>query len=305
MDYRIWSHILFELAISVSGEKELGILYKKAGTTFLRKLNCVQVAVLKKEDEFLEPVFSMPSFMQNDELFLSIVNQLQLENPEEMEKQTFEIEKDLIFYAYPLKDFGILVLRRSVPFDRALYSELLSVMDILGNNCKAIAETQKRMGSEQACKKQERFQHCLMRTAIEFLRSSAERTDDKIQKLLITAAEYTESERTCLLDYDSAHKSLYKRFEYGEDHLQGNGSSDLFDDDTLIKGHVEKEIRLYSVASNPKIKSVALIPVKQEEKSLGFIRFDSKQEVEYWSKDQTEQLKDLAELFSYVMIKVN
>ena len=60
MNYDMWLQILFELALSISGESELDNLIKKTSSAFLKKLACTYVSVLQYENNCREVVHVIP-----------------------------------------------------------------------------------------------------------------------------------------------------------------------------------------------------------------------------------------------------
>ena len=74
MDTIIWSHILYELSLSVSGEQELDKLVNKATYTFLKKLDCAYASILQYKDDYLDPLCVIPRAALNEPVFNEIIN---------------------------------------------------------------------------------------------------------------------------------------------------------------------------------------------------------------------------------------
>ncbi len=75
-NYMMWSPILLELSIAVSGEQELGKLVKKAASAFLRKLNCVHVSVLQDNNGCLEAIYVVPRVTLKNPAIMSLLENL-------------------------------------------------------------------------------------------------------------------------------------------------------------------------------------------------------------------------------------
>lgn len=322
MDYKIWSHILLELAIEVSvGGKNLQELFRKALPAFLRKLNCNHVAVITRKDGFFEPVYSVPEVMIHNQEFQSIVNRLQMRELENMEKEYFQEASNIYFYAFPLKTFGILILRRSIPIDRALFEELTPVMEIFGNTCIAIQETLKREEMDAYLSRKIDFQRVLMELATGFINISLDNYSWGIQSALEKAGSFTQVDRAYMFDYDFEKGVMNNTFEWCNagvsaeiENLQGVPMH-LFQEDWVnphMAGQIvhipdvemlDKSGFLYEILHPQGIRTLITLPLIYQEQCLGFIGFDVVGKCKEWKEDDVALLRVLAELFTNAKIR--
>ncbi len=68
MNYQEWSHILLELALSVSGEQELRKLLRKSSRTFLSRLGSTHIGFYQWQEKISQPTdcFSTQSGRRSD-----------------------------------------------------------------------------------------------------------------------------------------------------------------------------------------------------------------------------------------------
>lgn len=134
-NYMMWSPILLELSIAVSGEQELGKLVKKAASAFLRKLNCVHVSVLQDNNGCLEAIYVVPRVTLKNPAYYELIGEFERKLQQEKNKNVIVIEKDVQYYGFPLRNFGLFILGRNVPFQDVFLKELLPVINMLAQNC--------------------------------------------------------------------------------------------------------------------------------------------------------------------------
>ena len=155
MDYTIWSQILLELALSVSGEQELDKLVKKAASAFLKKLNCTHVSVLQYKNNRLETSYVVPRIVLKNPVYHELIEEFERKLLQEEDKNIIVIKKDLNYYGFPLRNFGLLVLGRNVPIEEMFLKELLPITHMLAQNCFATLDaTMKRQAIEAELQKE-------------------------------------------------------------------------------------------------------------------------------------------------------
>lgn len=155
MDYTIWSQILLELALCVSGEQELDKLVKKAASAFLRKLNCTHVSVLQYKNNRLETIYVVPRIILKNPVYHELIGEFERKLLQEEDKNVIVIKKDLNYYGFPLRNFGLLLLGRNVPIEEMFLKELLPITNMLAQNCFAnLDAAMKRQAIEAELKKE-------------------------------------------------------------------------------------------------------------------------------------------------------
>lgn len=135
MEYIIWTQILLELALSLSGEQELDKLVKKASTAFLKKLNCTLVSVLQYKNNHMETIYVVPHSAIKDPEYYKLIRGFERKLLKGTDKNVIVTKKDLNYYGFPLKNFGLLLLGRSAPIEEPFLKELLPIINMLAQNC--------------------------------------------------------------------------------------------------------------------------------------------------------------------------
>lgn len=141
MDYIMWSYILFELALSVSGERELDQLVKKAAAAFLKKLNCTHVSILQCKNNHLEALHGVPRVDLKNPVYYELIGEFERKLLQNEDQKVIVIKKDANYYGFPLRNFGLLLLGRKVPIEELFLRELLPITDMLAQNCFANLDT--------------------------------------------------------------------------------------------------------------------------------------------------------------------
>jgi diguanylate cyclase (GGDEF)-like protein/PAS domain S-box-containing protein len=135
MDYMILSHILYELTLSVSGEQKLDRLVKKAASAFLKKLNCTHVSILQYKNNCLETTCVIPRVALKNPAYYELIDEFEKKLLQDGDKNFIILKKDLYYYGFPLRNFGLLLLGRKVPIEEMFLKELLPITNILAQNC--------------------------------------------------------------------------------------------------------------------------------------------------------------------------
>ncbi len=142
-------NILLEMAMSIGGEFDLDILLGNCLPIFLRKLNCTLAGVVQVEGNAWKTIKVLPSIMlrmpQWEQVATSFSG-VHIQNADACPKL---ISDNSRFYGFCLKDFGLLILGRSLEFDSAFERELMPVVDLLARACRAGLEAQRRQEAEQ------------------------------------------------------------------------------------------------------------------------------------------------------------
>ena len=155
MDYIMWGSIFLELALSVSGDQELDNLVKKAASAFLKKLNCTHVSVLQRNNNRLEAIYVLPRVTLKNPAYDDLVGEFERKIQQDKDENVIVIEKDVHYYGFPLRNFGLLLLGRNVPFQDLFLKELLPITTMLAQNCFAKFDADmKRRATEAEFKKE-------------------------------------------------------------------------------------------------------------------------------------------------------
>jgi two-component system sensor histidine kinase/response regulator len=149
MNPEMYRDILLEIAVAASGELDHEKLFQACLPIFLRKLNCTLAAVIRKEDEAWQTVHLLPRAMARNPVYRHVSRRLQLalETPASQPWRCLAHE-NFLYYAFPLEDYGFLLLARSRPLDTFFLHEMIPLSRILTKACLSCLETEKRRQSE-------------------------------------------------------------------------------------------------------------------------------------------------------------
>lgn len=165
MDYRIWSQILLELALAVSGDQNLDRLLKKAIPAFLRKLDCTYVNVLQKDNHGeLFTRYIAPKWTKNHKDYEPIVEYFTEQHAMGFSDPVVYVVEGSYYYGYLLPDFGLLILGRGNPISAELIKELVPIVNNLAQNLMGCLEVQKRKTAEEQLKQERSFLTALINT---------------------------------------------------------------------------------------------------------------------------------------------
>lgn len=131
----IEQEVLHEIAMSIGESIELEAMLSECIPIFLRGLGCATAAVLLKDesDDFYTPNYILPRAAARNQLLHQAIQRtlayLQANQP--IPSPLCHFEGGLYYYAWPIKDFGALLLGRSAPLRDGLYRELFPITNKL------------------------------------------------------------------------------------------------------------------------------------------------------------------------------
>ncbi|SDY51077.1 response regulator [Tindallia californiensis] len=164
MDYQVWSHILLELALSVSGEQELKKLLKKSSRAFLNRLGSVYIGFYQWEQQGAERILSLPRRAADNPTFQKGTLEIERRLIEGHELEVVIANEEYYFYGYPLKNIGFLILAQTELLSKQLVYELTPIVDMLAQNMRACLESEKRKEMETALQNERSFLKALINT---------------------------------------------------------------------------------------------------------------------------------------------
>ena len=95
-----WSHNLYKLSLSVSGEQELDKLVKKAASAFLRKLDCTLVSVLQNKNNCLETAYVAPQTTLKSPAYDELIGEFEKKLLQNGDKNIIILKKGLNCWQY-------------------------------------------------------------------------------------------------------------------------------------------------------------------------------------------------------------
>jgi len=126
------AEILLELVFSISFEKEEELILKKTMPLYLRKLNCFLAGVLKKDNEGLCELMTIPIVASQSDEWASVLAyfcSLDIDPGQECPKYVLN---DHYYYSFCLHGYGMLILGRNKAFDHFFVKELQNTVNYLG-----------------------------------------------------------------------------------------------------------------------------------------------------------------------------
>jgi signal transduction histidine kinase/DNA-binding response OmpR family regulator len=336
MNYNLWSQILMELALSTSGEQDLMKMLKKTLPVFLRKLDCIQVSVLKEHEEGFETIFSLPKQFINKPTYIDFVKTLQLVKAEVKRDGVKVFELEHIYHAFWMDGFGILLLGRNSPMEKALLKELLPIVQMLSQNCRICLDVMKRAEDGQALIQKERgivsamegklkknadFLDILMSLATYLINAPLHQIDEVIDYALSFMGSYTKIDQIYLALYNDEEKTIKKTHEWKNEMLHSHQS--IFQDilledaikvlyekhslgENLITSDVEdfnETVELMKYLKDKGVQKCITVPLSYNGHCIGFLGCESVVEKKNWSDEEIVLLQMLAELFTNVKMR--
>ncbi|MCW7752897.1 ATP-binding protein [Desulfobotulus sp. H1] len=148
MNLAMYKDALLEIAFSISGELDQQKLLQNCLPTFLRKLNCTMAAVVQRSPEGFQTAHILPKSMAKHPNYLALMNKLHEQMKDSPQTAWASgIHGSSHYYAFPLDDFGFLLLARPKPFNPFFLNEMKPLTRMLSRVCTAL---EKQKTSEQA-----------------------------------------------------------------------------------------------------------------------------------------------------------
>jgi PAS domain S-box-containing protein len=150
MDNQIWNQVLLELALSVGGEFDLNKTLRKAGNAFIKKLGCTLFSVNHRSGDTCSCIYSVPHYLQSDEAYLELnheIRKILLDN--EKTRVYSEVKKDVHYYGFRLKSFGMLIFGRATRLEYNQIKDLEPIVELLAQACVASYEVERRIRAEE------------------------------------------------------------------------------------------------------------------------------------------------------------
>ncbi|TWI68599.1 PAS domain S-box-containing protein [Desulfobotulus alkaliphilus] len=149
MNLDMYKDALLEIAFSISGEFNLKKLLQNTLPIFLRKLNCTLAAVVQKNGKNLYTEHILPKAMADHPDYLGPMEELSLALESDSGLLWYPMDHGSYhYYAFPMEDFGFLLLARARPFDSYFLKEMPPLTRMLARTCLACAAIEKRKESE-------------------------------------------------------------------------------------------------------------------------------------------------------------
>ncbi|TYT73835.1 PAS domain-containing hybrid sensor histidine kinase/response regulator [Desulfobotulus mexicanus] len=149
MNLDMYKDALLEIAFSISGEFNLKKMLQNTLPIFLRKLNCTLAAVIQKNNGNLHTEYILPKTMAEHTDYLGPMEELSLALETDAGLSWYPMDHGSYhYYAFPLEDFGFLLLARARPFNIYFLKEMSPLTRMLTRTCLACTALEKRKVSE-------------------------------------------------------------------------------------------------------------------------------------------------------------
>ena len=228
MDTIIWSHVLYELSLSVSSEQKLENLLKKAALAFLKKLDCAHVSILQYDDDHLVPACVIPRVTLRDPAYYELIAEFKRLLKQDSGKKYFISKRELYFYGFPLQNFGLLIMGRSEPVKEIFLKELLSITDMLAQNCFFnIDAVRKRQAVEAELEKERKLLRVIIDTIPDLIFC---KDANGVYKVANKAAE----------DFSSLSGEMVGHTDWDIHSLEEASKSRIMDHKVMRSGHVQR-----------------------------------------------------------------
>lgn len=173
-----FDQLFLELTFAVTGETEEQAILEKTLPMYLRKLNCIMVAVIKSATP-AEEAHVVPHIYIEDLHWSKITNELNNLSPKHGNLIHLQLDATH-YYAYPMEGYGWLVLGRTDAFSLYLSNELKNVVIHLGKALNLALEIRRRIESEEKMR-QVISRLSLLESLIEGVRDAVQVSDESGQ----------------------------------------------------------------------------------------------------------------------------
>ncbi len=203
-----YGELFLELTFAMAGEQDLDRLLAKCLPMFMRKLNCVHVAVFQYHEFGVYPKTIIPAALQRDEQFADLSVKLADElRPVAGSFTTFEQGKRT-YYLYDLNGFGALILGRNRRFEEFLVREMVGVTFHFGRALN-LAETLRLRSKEERELKEMNRRLQLLELMIEDSRDAIQLSNEKGEIVYLNEA----AAQRLGVDRSAAQKLMVSDFE--------------------------------------------------------------------------------------------
>lgn len=135
MRHLIEQEVLHEIAMSIGESIELEKMLSECIPIFLRGLGCATAAILLRDesDDFYTPSYILPRAAARNQWLHQAIEKtlLYIQSDKPIPSPLCYFDSGLYYYAWPIKDFGALLLGRSTPMRDGLYREIFPLTNKL------------------------------------------------------------------------------------------------------------------------------------------------------------------------------
>jgi PAS domain S-box-containing protein len=171
MLHKHYESILLELTFSMAGESEVEALLQNCLPIFLRKLNCLHVALLKRSDSSYTVSKVIPQMVGEQKEFRAFLSSISEAHLPDRDHFLCLKQPGVTYYVYDLNGYGLLILGRRSDMDRLLAHELLALAFHFGRVLQ-LAENLELQAEEERKLKEVNSKLALLESMIEYSRDA-------------------------------------------------------------------------------------------------------------------------------------
>ena len=310
--------LLYETAISIGAEQDLGELLRTVLQGMAKRFDCTLAAVVQADlssgDEGLfRTEYIVPKALAGSEEYASMLERL----PElllDRERPRFLIieENGSFRYIFRLGGFGFLLLVRARLFDERFLLDFEPLLRMLGGACSAGFEMERRIAAEQELRLRSELQRLLIDLSLDFINLPPERLDLSIEKALKDMGRFVRADRAYLFSYDFERGVMNNTHEWCgsgiEPYIKDLQDIPNADFPEWVNAHRHGDaVHIPDVGSLPQgllreilssqgIRSLITLPLGEGDDCLGYVGFDAVADRRIWTPDDIMLLRVFAQL---------
>ncbi len=222
------SEILLELAFQSTKDLKEKAILEECIPFYLKKLNCCFAAVLKKENQTYSDAKVIPFIAKKFPIWQDIKSYFATNLPDESAPcSSLELESTY-YYAYPLKNYGLLIFGRKKPFEESFVYELKPIIQLLAKSLVQAITIKQQLKAEKSVRESEKSLRVLSNSTaaaiiiykndtIIYANNAAEKitnySQDELLKLPITAIIHPDFSYLINSTSDNSSKKSKSRLE--------------------------------------------------------------------------------------------
>ena len=148
--------ILLELAFQSTKDLKEKAILEECIPFYLKKLNCCFAAVLKKEDQTYSTAIVIPLIAKKIPIWQEVRSFFTTNELNDSEPCLYLELNNTYYYAYPLKNYGLLIFGRKKPFEDNFIYELKPIIKLLAKSLTQAITLKQQLNAEKLVRESEK-----------------------------------------------------------------------------------------------------------------------------------------------------
>lgn len=313
-----FNSIILSLIYKISSLKTEDDLINKATPEILKKFNCFSGVILSFKN--FEEKIIIPKLLHNKAEWQEVKNKIITEyQTKPFDIYDLKISEKQFLYAFRLSKYGLLIISRSVAFDRGTIQEIYNLAEYFGKNLTNAAYEQERNIREKIIEQQVKLQDLLISISTKYINADLTHIDTLINASLENMGKFVNADRSYIFAYNFTNSTTTNTFEWCNkditpeinnlqnvptEHLsywiESHQKEEAFYIDDVSTLPDESEFGLKAILEPQGIKSLITIPMIKKGKLIGFVGFDAVKKKHIY----TESEKNILFVFANMLVNV-